>query len=52
MNVFEAVGCVVTPAAGIGVAEVDPTGSCFLEGSFDFVKDVAEVFDVEVECWF
>jgi len=52
LNAFDAIGCVVTPAAGIGVSEVDPAGACFLEDSFDFVKDVAKVFDVEVECWF
>ena len=27
-------------------------GAGFLEDAFDFIKDLAQVFDVEVECWF
>ena len=52
MNAFEAVWCIVTPAAGIGVAEVDPTGAGLFQDALDFVKDIAKMFDVEVECWF
>lgn len=49
---FDAVGCVVAPAACVRIPEVDPAGAGFLEDAFDFIKDLAQVFDVEVECWF
>ncbi len=42
---FDAVGCIVAPAAGISVTDVDPARAGLLKHAFDLIKDVAEMLD-------
>ncbi len=49
MCAFDSIRCIVAPASGISVTDVDPARAGLFEHAFDLIEDIAKMSDKQIE---